>query len=176
MTEVCVKCGYIGDKNNKFGLIFCNVCYKFCPNNPEEVDIYTEEKINADSLKSFRKYSNTRGQEQKKAMISKASKGKVMSRAPFGYEIKNKNLIHSQYSDEVIEIFEEFLEKTMTLNKLAKKHNFSVNGLKKILSNFAYIGKIKFNNEIYFGDHKPIISSILFNKVQDKLEKIKKKK
>ena len=175
MKEACVKCGYIGDINKKFGLLFCNVCYKFCPNDPEEVDKYIEEKINGDHLNSFRKYSKTRGQEQKKGMISKASKGKVMSRAPFGYTVKNKNLIPAQNSDEVQEIFEGFLQKGMTLNKLAKKHKLSVNGLKKILSNFAYIGKIKFNNQIYAGTHKPIIDAILFNKVQDKLEKIRKK-
>ena len=176
MGEVCVKCGYIGDSNKKFGLVFCNVCYKFCPNNPEEVDNYIGEKVDGNYLKPFRKYSKTRGQEQKKGMISKASKGKVMSRAPFGYEIKNKNLVPAQNFKEIEEIFEEFLQKAMTLNKLAKKHNLSVNGLKKILSNFAYIGKIKFNNQIYPGAHEPIISSILFNKVQYKLEKIKKKK
>ncbi len=175
MDEACVKCGYIGDVNKKFGLLFCSVCYKFCPNNPEEVDSYIEEKIDGNSLKSFRKYSKTRGQEQKKGMIIKASKGKVMSRAPFGYEIKNKSLIPAQNFKEIEEIFEEFLQKEMTLNKLSKKHNLSVNGLKKILSNFAYIGKIKFNNQIYPGAHESIISSILFNKVQDKLEKIKKK-
>ena len=176
MEGACVKCGYIGDNTKKFGLVFCSVCYKFCPNNPEEVDKYIEEKIDGNHLKSFRRYSKTRGQEQKKGMISKASKGKVMSRAPFGYEIKNKQLIPAQNSDEVQEIFEEFLQKGMTLNKLVKKHKLSVNGLKKILSNFAYIGKIKFNNEIYSGNHQPIIDAILFNKVQDKLDKIRKKK
>jgi len=174
--ETCIKCGYIGDTNKKFGLVFCNVCYKFCPNTPEEVDKYIEEKIDGTHLSSFRKYSKTRGQEQKKGMISKASKGKIMSRAPFGYEIKSKKLVPAQNSDEVQEIFEEFLQKGMTLNKLAKKHKLSVNGLKKILSNFAYIGKIKFNNQIYSGTHSSLISPILFNKVQDKLDKIKKKK
>ena len=84
-------------------------------------------------------------------------------------------LVPAENADEVLDIFEEFLEKDITLNKLAKKHNLSVNGLKKILSNFTYIGKIKFNNEIHEGNHKAIISPILFNKVQDKLEKIKKK-
>lgn len=176
MKEECIKCGYVGENNTKFGLIFCNICYKFCPNNPEEADNYANEKVSAESLNSFRKYSQTRGQEQKKGMISKAEKGRIMSRAPFGYEIQKSDLIPAKNSDEVREIFEEFLEKNTTLNNLAEKHKLSVNGLKKILSNFAYIGKIKFNNEIYNGTHTPLISSILFNKVQDKLEQIKKKK
>jgi hypothetical protein len=176
MEEECIKCGYIGENNKKFGLVFCSVCLKFCPNNPEEVDAYIEDKIDGKHLDSFRKYSKTRGQEQKKGMVFKASQGKAMSRAPFGYIIQNKKLVPAQNSDEVREIFEEFLEKDTTLNKLATKHNLSVNGLKKILKNFTYIGKIKFNNQTFNGNHEAIISPILFNKVQDKLEKISKKK
>ena len=117
-----------------------------------------------------------RGEIQKLGMIKKASQGNHMSRTPFGYEWENKKLVPAQNFREVEEIFEEFLQEDMDLSKLAKKRNFSVNGLKKILKNFAYIGKIKFNGQIHQGNHKPIISSILFNKVQDKLEKMKRKK
>ena len=99
-----------------------------------------------------------------------------MSRTPFGYKWENKKLIPAPNFREVEEIFEEFLKEEMDLSNLAKKRNFSVNGLKKILKNFAYIGKIKFNGQIHQGNHKPIISSILFNKVQDKLEKLKNKR
>ena len=119
--------------------------------------------------------TNSRGEKQKLGMIKKASQGNHMSRTPFGYKWENKKLIPAQNFREVEEIFEEFLQEDMDLAKLAKKRNFSVNGLKKILKNFVYIGKIKFNGQIHNGNHKPIISSILFNKVQDKLEKIKKK-
>ncbi len=171
----CAKCGYECQGNNKFGLVFCDVCIKFCPDNPDEIDEYIKEKIDSNALDSFRKYAKTRGQNQKKGMIKKALQGQVVSRAPFGYELKDKKLVPTQNSKEVEEIFEEFLEPKTTLNKLSKKHNFSVNGLKKVLTNFTYIGKIKFNNQIFNGNHQPLISSILFNKVQDKLEKIKKR-
>lgn len=174
--ECCVKCGYIHESNStKFGLTFCSVCLKFCPNNPEKVDEYAEEKVDGKALKPLRKYTSTRGQQQKTGMIKKASQGKAMSRAPFGYRLEKGHLIPAQNSEEITEIFEEFLNDKATLNKIAKKHNFSVNGLKKILKNFTYIGKIKFNNQIYSGTHKPLIDAILFNKVQDKLEKISKK-
>ncbi|MBL7059092.1 recombinase family protein [Candidatus Pacearchaeota archaeon] len=113
-----------------------------------------------------------RGEIQKQGMIKKAIKGSVMSRAPFGYKIENKKLIPTKNYLEVEEIFEEFLGSKISLRQLAKKYNFSVNGLKKVLTNFTYIGKIKFNNQIYEGDHKPIISSTLFNHVQNKLEKL----
>ena len=115
-----------------------------------------------------------RGEQQKLGMIKKASQGNHMSRTPFGYKWENKKLIPALNFSEVEEIFEEFLQEDIGLAKLAKKRNFSVNGLKKILKNFAYIGKIKFNGQIHDGNHKPIISSILFNKVQDKLERLRK--
>lgn len=173
--DKCIKCDYECIGNTKFGLIFCDICYRFCPNNPEQVDEYIQDKVDGRALESFRKFSRTRGQEQKRGMIKKASQGELMSRAPFGYHIENGKLIPAQNFREIEEIFEEFLQDKMTLNKLAKKHNLSVNGLKKILTNFTYIGKIKFNNQIFEGSHQPIVSSIFFNRVQDKLEKIKRK-
>jgi site-specific DNA recombinase len=109
---------------------------------------------------------------QKQGMIKKATKGNLMSRAPFGYKIQDKKLIPAENSNKIPEIFEEFLKENLSLRKIAEKHNLSVNGLKKILKNFTYIGKIKFNNQIYDGSHQPIISTTLFNHVQNKLEKL----
>ena len=118
----------------------------------------------------------SRGAIQKQGMINKAAKGNLMSRPAFGYRIENNKLIPSQNSEEVREIFEEFLNEKISLSQLARKHNLSVNGLKKILTNFTYIGKIKFNNEVHDGNHEPIISSTLFNHVQNKLGKLGIKK
>ena len=110
---------------------------------------------------------------QKKGMVKKARQGRVMSRAPFGYNIEDKKLVPAQYYKEIEEIFEEFLNGNLSLRSLAEKHKLSVNGLKKVLRNFTYIGKIKFDNEIYEAKHQQIISSSLFNHVQNKLEKLK---
>ena len=180
MTEQCIKCNHESDDNKKkFGLSFCSVCFVFSPNNPEELDEYSNEKISSDSsniLDSFRKYAFERGEIQKQGMIKKASKGDLMSRPAFGYKIVNKKLIPSENFREVEEIFEEFLNSKISLTKLAKKHNFSVNGLKKILRNFTYIGKIKFNGNIHDGTHQQLISPILFNQVQNKLERLGIKK
>jgi DNA invertase Pin-like site-specific DNA recombinase len=136
-----------------------------CPKCGHEFE--TENKIEKD-----------RGDSQKEGMIRKSSEGRHMSRAPFGYEwnFKEKVLIPSQYSREVEEIFEEFLQPDINLSKLAEKHNLSVNGLKKILKNFAYVGKVKFDGQIHEGKHSPLVSTTLFNHVQDKLEKIKREK
>ena len=118
----------------------------------------------------------TRGEVQKQGMVNKASKGNLMSRPAFGYKLENNKLIPAQNSEEVREIFEEFLNEKISLSQLARKHNLSVNGLKKVLTNFTYIGKIKFNNQVHDGNHEPIISSTLFNHVQNKMEKLGIKK
>lgn len=117
-----------------------------------------------------------RGEIQKQGMINKASAGNLMSRPAFGYKIENNKLVPAQNSEEVREIFEEFLNEKIPLSQLARKYNFSVNGLKKILTNFTYIGKIKFNNQIHEGNQEPIISSTLFNHVQNKMERLGIKK
>ncbi len=109
---------------------------------------------------------------QKQGMIAKAAKGNLMSRAPFGYVLVEGLLTPAENSMEIEEIFEEFLNEDMSLRQLSEKHKLSVNGLKKILKNFTYIGKIKFNNEVFSGNHEPIISSTLFNHVQNKMEKL----
>lgn len=124
-------------------------------------------------LSQMKEKLSSRGEQQKKGMIKKASyEGKVMARPPFGYKIENKQLVPAENSHLVEEIFEEFLNSDLSLRKIAKKYGLSVNGLKKILTNFTYIGKIKFNNHIFQGSHKPLISSTLFNHVQNKLEKL----
>ena len=109
---------------------------------------------------------------QKQGMIKKAMQGNLMSRTPFGYRIQDGKLIPAENFKEIEEIFEKFLNKNLSLRKIAEKYKLSVNGLKKILKNFTYIGKIKFNNQIYEGSHQPIISTTLFNHVQNKLEKL----
>jgi hypothetical protein len=167
----CFKCESIASRK-KFDIILCDICYYFSPNKEEDFKKYIDEKIDGKTLETFRKYSGGVGQRQKKGMVKKASEGKLMSRIAFGYKLEDKKLIPAQNQHEIVEIFEEFLNENQSLTQLAKKHNLSVNGLKKILKNFTYIGKIKFNNQIFEGNHQAIISSTLFNHVQNKLEKL----
>ncbi len=172
----CAKCGHESEENKqKFSLYFCSVCYTFAPNTPEELDEYIQIPIKKQEIEPYRKYALFRGDVQKKGMIEKSQKGKHMSRVPFGYKRNSKGeLVLAENNHEIIEIFEEFLEEDMNLRKLAAKHNLSVNGLKKILRNFAYIGKVKFDKEIHSASHPQIIQATLFNHVQDKLDKIEK--
>lgn len=168
----CIKCGYKPATREKNNESFCEICYHFLPDKDEEIFEYINEKIDGNSLETFRKHIKN-SHKQKNGMIEKASNGELMSRVPFGYKIENKKLIPADNYREIEEIFEQFLNEDLSLRQLSQKHHLSVNGLKKILKNFTYIGKIKFNNQIYEGKHQPIISSTLFNHVQNKLEKLK---
>jgi DNA invertase Pin-like site-specific DNA recombinase len=126
-------------------------------------------KENEELKKEVEKLRNLR-LNQKNGMIKGASQGNLMSRAPFGYKIEKSKLVPAENHKEVEEIFEEFLRENISLRQLSERHHLSVNGLKKILTNFTYIGKIKFDNQIHEGSHQPLVSSTLFNHVQNRLE------
>ncbi len=128
-------------------------------------------KENAELMQEIERLKKMKS-NQKQGMIKKAIKGNLMSRAPFGYKIEDGKLLPAENFKEIEEIFEEFINEKISLRKISEKHKLSVNGLKKILKNFTYIGKIKFNNQIFEGKHQPLISSTLFNHVQNKLEKL----
>ena len=115
---------------------------------------------------------NVTGERTKFSMDKKARDGYLVSRAPFGYKVEDKKLIPKEDSYIVQEIFQEFLNNEISLTKLSKKYNLSVNGLKKVLTNQTYLGKIKFDGKTHQGIHQTLISSTLFNHVQNKLDKL----
>ncbi len=170
MSE-CKKCGYKGEEVRNFkDSKLCSVCRKFAPLESKKFKKYLEEKLNWRDLESFRKFKIRKNFQ---GMKNKAKRGMIMNRAPFGYKIENKKLVPDpERSLKVEKIFRTFLNNDISLNKLSKRFGFSVNGIKKILKNFTYIGKVKFDGEILPGNHKSLISQELFNKVQSKLERI----
>lgn len=146
--------------------------------NEKELKAFLESKLEGELLEAFQKYAEL--QEQKKnsnveGMKSKSKEGKVMSRAPFGYTLKNKQLIPDEENKfQVRDIFKAFLEEK-SLNQIAKAHGLTVNGIKKILKNHAYVGKVRFAGIISQGTHEPLIDFKLFNDVQKKIDETKEK-
>jgi len=175
MKSFCAKCKSPA-KKKKFDKELCEICYHFAPDDEKQFIEYVRETMDGKTLDTFRKYAVSSGKRQKIGMAKKASQGNLMSRVPFGYKLENKKLVPAENYREIEEIFEEFLNTNISLRQLAAKHHLSVNGLKKVLRNFTYIGKIKFDNQIHEGSHQAIISSTLFNHVQNKLDRILKKK
>jgi site-specific DNA recombinase len=115
---------------------------------------------------------NVTGERTKFSMDKQARDGNHISRAPWGYKLEGKKLVQGEHSYQVQEVFQDFLNQNISLTKLAKKYGFSVNGLKKILTNQTYLGKVKFDGQIHAGTHQALLSSTLFNHVQNKLEKL----
>ena len=111
-------------------------------------------------------------ENHKEGMAKKAGKGGIVARPPFGYKVVEGKLVKAENSKVVENIFLDFQNNEVSLNRLGKKYGFSVNGLKKILRNFSYLGKVKFAGAVHNGTHEPIISSTIFNHVQDKLERL----
>ena len=96
---------------------------------------------------------------------------------PYGYKAENKRLIAN--GEETIRLqfmFQRFAE-TPSLARLRddlhrrgwynrSKKPWSKTALDQILRNPIYSGHVRFNEQLYKGDHAPIVEESLFNKVQ----------
>lgn len=110
-------------------------------------------------------------------MINRFSQGAPITKPPFGYKMVNKKLeINQETAPKLKFLFEEFLESSDSLNKLARRYNLTVNGLKKILTNRTYLGDIKFDGEVSRGIHQPLITEDMFSGVQEKISSFQKNK
>ena len=175
----CQKCGYYSplgsglEINKEHNAVLCNICGTFAPQEKSEFEIFLQEKLKWQDLEGFRKFGANKSSHSphKLGMLEKSKQGKLMARPPFGYKVIGGELFPDEQSSENVRlIFEEFAG-GKSMNQLAQQYTISVNGIKKILKNFSYIGKIKFNNQITQGTHKPLLSSELFNRVQSVFEK-----
>ncbi len=113
---------------------------------------------------------NIIGDRTRFGMARKAKEGGFITKAPKGYKIVDKQLIPDEDNGEISKIFQEFLDTEISLTQLAKKKNMTTSGIKKLLRNTTYLGKVKFANKESDGYHKPIITKQLFDQVQDKFK------
>ena len=165
----CKKCGYVDEKEFViFGSSLCKICATFAPEKIADFHNYVSEKIDWRILDTFRKYKGCRGDRQKGGMVKMASIGRLVTRAPLGYDVVNGNLLPNEDAVRVHSLFRTFLDKNYSLSSISKKFSLSVNGLKKVLTNRTYLGEIKFDGRIYKGSHQPIISPEIFYAVQRK--------
>lgn len=119
---------------------------------------------------------NIIGDRTKFGMERKAKEGGFITRAPLGYKMFHKQLIIDPLAvDKVREIFKNFLETELSLTRLAKANDLTTAGIIKMLSNRTYLGKIKFGEQESEGTHQAIIDQESFNRVQEKLAKMRSK-
>ena len=134
-------------------------------------------------------------QEVRRGMTEKAQRGEAMGTAPFGYRVENKTFVPDENAETVRYLFEQFAAGKM-MRALAtelgakgirtRRGNVPDNRwIKYILMNPAYIGKIRWSTEghanysranyddknvlLVDGKHEPLISSDLWDAVQNKL-------
>lgn len=114
-------------------------------------------------------------------MYERVQKGFWMGggRVPFGYSYdQNKDILvpEPEQSNQVKKIFDLYLQGYST-TKLAEMFDVaSDRHISEILKRETYLGKIKFNNEIFDGKHEAIIDEETFNKVQKMMKKRSTKK
>ncbi len=87
---------------------------------------------------------------------------------PFGYDYDSKQdiLVPNEHAEDVKNIYDLYL-KGYSTTRLAKM--FPVSGdrqITMILDRVTYIGKIKYNDEIFQGRHQPIIDENTWQRVQ----------
>ncbi len=116
----------------------------------------------------------------KRGLRQKLRRGEYPGWAPLGYlnDYKHHTIIIDKKKHELVKkIFELYVTNGYTLKELADKFHeiglrgkknkkISVSTLQDILSNPFYYGVFKYKSEIYQGNHEPIISKKLFDKVQ----------
>lgn len=183
----CQKCGFMGNSEELEAhhirmrvdggddlvdnlVTLCFICHYFAPDNDKDFEIYLKEKLNGTILNTFRKSQKSISKRTKKGMNSKFQGGNLVTKAPLGYQVIDKQLVPKEDSYIVQEIYQTFLNQDISLTQLAKKYSLSVNGLKKVLVNQTYLGKVKFAGQVVQGKHNSLISQELFDKAQNKLK------
>ena len=152
-------------------IVLCSICHRYAPDSEIDFKIYISEKLEKGILDTFRKSNYSISKRTKFGMQRKAKEGGFITKAPKGYKLQDKQLIiHEQEAQQVREIFKEFLETDTSLTRLAKKHDMTTSGMKKLLQNTTYLGKVKFAKEESLGQHDAILDKELFNNVKNKLK------
>jgi len=115
---------------------------------------------------------NIIGDRTKFGMERKAKEGGFITKAPKGYKIVDKLLVPNEESETIKQLFKEFLESDISLTQLAKKNGMTPAGMKKLLRNTTYIGKVKFADKESDGQHPPLLDKHLFEQVQKKIKQL----
>ena len=151
-------------------ITLCSICNKYAPNSEKELKNYINEKIDGKILDTFRKFQFSIAKKTKQGMANRFNQGIHITKAPKGYHLTNKKLIiDEKEAEEVKGIFKEFLSSDISLTQLAKNYGMTTAGIKKLLKNTTYRGKVKFAGQESPGQHQPIIEEELFQGVQKKL-------
>ena len=131
----------------------------------------------------------------KMGMTQRAKEGKWNGGQCFGYDVKDKKLVINEDEAKIVKEIFDYADQGFGYKKMVgilnrkgyttkRRHEFSIGTLKGILDNPVYTGKIRFNQYenwtekrrsgknkeaiIVDGEHEPIISIDLWERVQQK--------
>jgi site-specific DNA recombinase len=97
----------------------------------------------------------------------KIDSGEYLNRAPLGYRYKDKKIvIIPEEAAKVQEIF-RMRSAGVHYKEISEKFGLPVSTLYALLHNITYIGKIRYQDKIYSGNHEAIIEEALFNTVNN---------
>ena len=111
-------------------------------------------------------------------MVASRLKGKwVGGNVPFGYRIVDKKLVVvPEYADKVRWIFSRYMQIQSPKQIAMELNREGVGGIKwtnqrvsRMLTNYTYIGKVFYHNEIVEGEQERIISDAVWNHTQEYL-------
>lgn len=167
--------------------------------NDIEYEVVTEPYLNSNSPFSKQMFALLASQAEmesdlksdivRRRMYQKAKEGYWLFPPPLGYDLKENILYPNDEAKKVKDIYNDLILGS-PINILTKKYFISNPGIKRVLTNVAYLGKTKFgfegrdkkgkrvNNkpgEIFEGKHEAIIDEETFYIVQNILQSIKYK-
>jgi len=130
-------------------------------------------------------YSDNLSENVKRGIRQKLRRGEWPGNAPIGYlnNLKTHNIEPDPTKSKIVQkAFQEFNKGEHTLDSLSKRLSFwgvtSKSGkpvaksmIQRMLTNPIYIGLIKRDSEYYQGNFDPIVSSAIFEAVQEILKK-----
>ena len=142
-------------------------------------------------------YSLNLSDEVKKGMFEKARRGEHIGKAPYGYDIKNGQLVINEYEFSVVQMmFDMFVNKGYSYSSLSKylnQNNFvtkrggkwRICTIKYILTNHLYTGMTRYNYMspdkyninpekdwiLAPGNHTPAVDEDTFKKAQEQAKK-----
>jgi len=126
-------------------------------------------------------YIDNLSENIKRGLRQKLRNGVYPGYAPIGYvnELRNHAILKDPENWQMVrKLFEEYATGKFTLEQIQKlalslglvsrrsKNILSLSRIQRMLKNPFYYGLFEFKNEIYEGNHEPIISQQLFEKVQ----------
>ena len=130
-------------------------------------------------------YSDNLVENINRGIRQKLRRGEWLTKAPFGYvnNIKTRNIEpHPTLSKVIVRAFEEFATGKHTLKSLAEflaelgletknRTPLAKASISRMLTNQAYLGLVKHKGEYYEGRFEPILSTTLFEAVQEILRR-----